>query len=534
MPSITFRLRLRLTAAAGVALALAASSTPAPARAPAAERPGATASASARAHARNILFIIADDLAPRLGAYGAPVRTPNIDAFARGGVLFQRAYTQFPWCGPSRASFLTGTRPDTTRVMDLSTPFRRALPDIQTLPEYFRTNGYFTGRVGKVFHQGVPGDIGTSGPDDSQSWDMVVNPRGRDRDAENGALKNNTPGIPYGSAMAWLDDDGVDTDQTDGKVANAAIEMLRAHSGKDKPFFIAVGFYRPHVPLVAPRKYFAPYPVAKMRIADETPASLAEVPAYTKAWNPDNFGMSATQQREIIRAYSAATSFMDAQVGRVLAELRRLGLDKDTIVVFTGDHGYLLGEHGQWMKNILWDEADHVPLIIRAPGVSGAARQSPRTVELLDLYPTLTELAGLPHYQRNEGVSLVPLLKQPRAAWDHAALSQVRGGRSVRTERWRYTEWEEGRLGAQLYDHDADPKEHHNLANDPHYASVVAELKAKLPKGPVEKRPAALGYDPVRACMVGFPGATRPTGGAGGGGGGEGGGGLKLCERLDP
>ena len=532
MPSMTSRLRLRITAAASLALALAAPLTPTFARAPAAAASGAGSPASTPAHPRNILFIIADDLSPRLGSYGAPVRTPNIDAFAYTGVQFQRAYTQFPWCGPSRASFLTGTRPDTTRVMDLSTPFRRALPDIQTLPQYFRTNGYFTGRIGKVFHQGVPGDIGTSGPDDPQSWDMVVNPRGRDRDAENGKLRNNTPGIPYGSAMAWLDDGGADTDQTDGKVAGAAIEMLRAHAGKGQPFFIAVGFYRPHVPLVAPRKYFAPYPVAKMRIADETPASLAQVPAYAKAWSPDNFGMSDTQQREIIRAYSAATSFMDAQVGRVLAELRRLGLDKDTIVVFTGDHGYLLGEHGQWMKNILWDEADHVPLIIRAPGVTVAARKSPRTVELLDLYPTLTDLAGLPHYQRNEGVSLVPLLKQPLVAWDRPALSQVRGGRSVRTERWRYTEWEEGRLGTQLYDHDADPKEHHNLANDPQYASIVAELKAKLPPGPVEKRPAALNYDPVHACLAAFPSGPRPAGAAGGGG--EGGGGLKLCERLDP
>ncbi|MBC2665406.1 sulfatase [Novosphingobium flavum] len=523
------------TVAAGLALALAAPLTPALAGEAVPPSSAHPAPEPQQQRPRNVLLIIADDLAPRLGTYGAPVRTPNIDAFARSGVQFQRAYTQFPWCGPSRASFLTGTRPDTTRVMDLNTPFRRALPDIRTLPEYFRTNGYFTGRIGKIFHQGVPNDIGTGGPDDPPSWTTVVNPRGRDRDAEDGKLKNNTPGIPYGSAMAWLDDDGADAEQTDGKVASAAIDMLRANAGKDRPFFIAVGFYRPHVPLVAPKKYFAPYPVGKMKIAAETPASLAAVPDYTKAWKPDNFGMSARQQQEIVRAYSASTSFMDAQVGRVLAELKRLGRDKDTVVVFTSDHGYLLGEHGQWMKNILWDEADRVPLIIRAPGVTAANARSPRTVEMLDLYPTLTELAGLPHYQRNEGRSLVPLLRQPAAKWDHAALTQIRGGRSVRTERWRYTEWEEGRLGAELYDHDADPKEHSNLAADPRYASVVAELKAKLPKGPVERRTPPLNYDPVHACLAGFPGAARPAGGAApAAGGGEGGGGLKACERLDP
>lgn len=444
----------------------------------------------------NVLFIIADDLAPRLGIYGDSVRSPNIDRLAREGVMFERAYTQFPLCGPSRASFLTGTRPATTRVTNLSTNFRAALPDIQTLPEYFRANGYFSGRVGKVFHQGVPGDIGTSGLDDPQSWDLVVNPRGRDKDAEDGRLKVMTPGIAFGSAMAWLDDDGTDQEQTDGKVASEAIAMLREH--RDKPFFIAVGFYRPHVPMIAPARYFSWYDKAKMKIAGPDPVPP---PEYTKAWEPDNFGMNADEQRQMIRAYRASTSFVDGQVGRVLDALRTLGLADNTIVVFTGDHGYHLGEHGQWMKTTLWEEATRVPLIFRVPWLPARNARSPRTVEMLDIYPTLTELAGLSHYARNEGRSLVPLLRSPRAKWDEAAFSQVVGGRSVRTERWRYTEWEGGRLGVQLFDHNADPREWHNLANEPKYTAVITALKARLPKGTVEKRPPPRRYDAERGCM---------------------------------
>nr|AGU10881.1 Sulfatase [uncultured organism] len=480
----------------------------------------------------NVLFIIADDLAPRLGSYGFPVKTPNIDRLAAQSVSFDRAYAQFPWCGPSRASFLTGTRPNTTRVIDLTTPFRTALPDIMTMPQYFRANGYFSGRVGKIFHQGVPNDIGTGGPDDSVSWDAVVNPRGRDRDAEDGRLKVLTPGIPYGSAMAYLDDEGDDAEQTDGKVATAAIEMIRAN--KNKPFFIGVGFYRPHVPEVAPKKYFDLYPLDKIQPTRQSAADLSRLLPASKAWTPDNFGMTPDEQRQMIRAYYAATSFMDAQVGRVIDALQEMGLADDTIVVFTSDHGFMLGEHGQWMKNILWEESDRVPLVIRVPGSRTCGKRSPRTVELLDLYPTLTELAGLPKYGRNEGTSLSPLLRNPvDRNWTKPALSQIRGGRSVRTERWRYTEWEAGKLGRELYDHSKDPLEQHNLADDQRFAATTAQLRALLPGGPVEKRPAAVRYDAVRDCAY-FPQPKSGTSGAGASAGGEGGGGLNRCETLDP
>lgn len=488
----------------------------------------------------NVLFIIADDLAPRLGSYSFPVRTPNIDRLAAQGVSFDRAYAQFPWCGPSRASFLTGARPDTTRVLDLATPFRAALPDIQTIPQYFRANGYYAGRVGKIFHQGVPSDIGSGGPDDPESWDEVVNPRGRDRDAEDGKLKMLTPGIPYGSAMAYLEDEGTDEEQTDGKVATAAIEMIRAH--KDKPFFIGVGFYRPHVPEVAPKKYFDLYPLDQIEPEEQPPAVLARALPASKAWTPDNFGMSPSEQRQMIRSYYAATSFMDAQVGRVLDALEEMGLADDTIVVFTSDHGFMLGEHGQWMKNILWEESNRVPLILRVPGTKNGGKRSPRTVELLDLYPTLTQLAGLPHYARNQGRSLSPLLARPDDEnWTKPALSQVRGGRSVRTERWRYTEWEAGKLGRELYDHHADPREHVNLADDPRYANVVAELQALLPKGRAEKRQPPIAYDTIRDCAY-FPvpraasiAATgTPPSVADAARKDVGGGGLKQCEAIDP
>ncbi len=489
------------------------------------------ARASTRAERRpNILLIMADDLAPRLGSYGAPVRTPNIDRLARQGVSFDRAYSQFPWCAPSRASMLTGTRPNTTRVADLNTPFRAALPDILTLPQYFKSNGYFSGRVGKIFHQGVPAGIGEAGPDDTRSWDKVVDPRGRDRDAENGRLVDLTPGIPYGSAMAYLADEGEDGEQTDGKVATAAIEMLEAN--RDKPFFIGVGFYRPHVPEVAPKKYFDLYPLDKIAIEQQTPEMLARVLPASKAWAPDNFAMTPDQQRQMIRAYYAATSYMDAQVGRVLDALEQLGLADDTIVIFTSDHGFMLGEHGQWMKNILWEPSARVPLVIRVPGArKSAGKRSPRTVELLDIYPTLLDLAGLPGYARNEGKSLAPLLARPAdRGWTKPALSQVRGGRSVRTERWRYTEWEGGKQGRELYDHASDPRELRNLADDPRQAVTIASLRRMLPAGPVEARPKPVRYDAIHDCTY-FPAQPAKAPGAPGG---DGLAGLTRCEELDP
>jgi iduronate 2-sulfatase len=470
---------------ATLALAICALSQPVLAKASAANsRP--KASPTRQPQRMNVLFLIADDLNTRMSATGfRDVRTPNLDRLAARSVNFANAYSQYPWCGPSRASFLTGRRPDTTRVWDLKTMFRNTIPDAVTLPQYFRQNGYFTGRVGKIFHQGVPGDIGTSGPDDVPSWDRVVNPAGRDKINERDGrmtILNPHPSGRLGSALAFLADEGTDEEQTDGKVATETIAMLKQQ--KDKPFFIAAGFYRPHVPEVAPKKYFDMYPLARVRFQPEDDAQLAKVlPAAYGLVGFQNLKLTLEQQRSFVRAYYAATSFMDAQVGRVLDALKPLGLDRNTIIVFTSDHGFLLGEHGQWEKQMLFEKSVKVPLIVNMPGARGNRQVSRKMVELVDLYPTLAEMAGLPQPEGMEGRSLKPLLQNPRAStWTHPAFSQVQGGRSVRVDQWRYTEWDQGKLGAELYDEENDPAEHNNLARDPRYASVVVRLKALLPK----------------------------------------------------
>jgi len=487
-----------------------------------------TAQPSPEQRPKNVLLIISDDLATRLGAYGWNVNTPNIDRLASQGVTFERAYSQFPWCGPSRASFLTGTRPDTNGVRNLWTPLRQKIPDLVTLPQHFRQQGFFTGRVGKVFHQGVPDGIGKPGPDDPLAWDIAVDPRGRDVDIqEAGKLHDLSPGIPYGSAMTWYADEGPETDHTDAKVATAAIEMLKDQ--KDRPFFIAVGFYRPHVPEVAPQKYYDLYPIDEIEIDASTPEELKRVLPASRAWAPDHFGMTADEQRQMIRGYYAATSFMDAQVGRMLDAVDELGLSDSTVIVFLSDHGFLLGEHGQWMKNVLWDQSAKTPLILRAPGVTKAGGRSPRVVELLDLYPTLTDLIGLPANERNEGRSLRPLLTEPQNEdWTKAAFSQVMGGRSVHTERWRYTEWQGGEKGRELYDHIADPAETRNLAEQPAYNQVVTYFGGMLASATVEQRNEATEYDPVRNCLLRPLGAPPNPVDAGKPGV------ARICEAIDP
>jgi len=430
----------------------------------------------------NVLFIIADDQNADLGAYGAPVSTPNIDRLAKDGTRFEHAYVQFPLCGPSRASFLSGLRPTTIGSTEIYDLFRCALPNAITMPQYFKQNGYQSVRIGKIFHQGVPNDIGQAGDDDPASWTETFNPRGADKDLE-GDVINMTPGLGLGRANAWLAPDRPDSEMTDGKVADLAIGQLREK--KNTPFFLAVGFYRPHVPEITPAKYFKGYPAAKMKLANETAGTLAEVPVANTSSNDLNMGMTPEQQRQMIAAYRASTSFVDAQIGRILAELKAQGLDKNTIVVVTGDHGFLLGEHGQWQKNLLWEKATHVPLVIRAPG-SRAGQVVHSNVEMIDLYPTLVQMAGLPAKVGLDGRSLQPLIANPARAWDYPAYSQILGGRSIRTARYRYTEWQNGKAGRQLYDYKADPLEHRNLADDPRYAKVVAELKAKLPAGEVE------------------------------------------------
>ena len=430
----------------------------------------------------NILFIAVDDLNNALSCYGHPiVKTPNIDRIAKRGVRFDRAYNQFPLCSPSRVSLLTGLRPDTTRVFDLRTDFRTNLPTVVTLPQLYRNHGYKVARVGKIFHYGVPGQIGTSGLDDPQSWDEVVNPRGRDKDEEH-LLTNYTPQRGLGAALAYLAAEGSDEEQTDAKVAAAAVGLMEKYAGS--PFFLAVGFYRPHTPYVAPKKYFDLYPLEKIRSPELHPGDLDDIPDAALYTKPPFWGLNPEQRRLSIQAYFASISFMDAQVGKLLDALERLGLAQNTTIVFWSDHGYSLGEHGQWMKMNLFEESARVPLIIAAPGYGSKGKASSRIVELLDIYPTLAQLSGLPAPHRLHGQSLVPLLRNPSARWDKPALTQVTRnesgrrfmGRSLRTERWRYTEWDtNGKLGVELYDHKNDPRELTNLAR-----KAKPELLAKL------------------------------------------------------
>lgn len=445
--------------------------------------PGDAAAQPGKARKLNVLFIAVDDMNNDLGCYGHPqVKSPHIDKLAKRGVRFDRAYCQFPLCSPSRVSIMTGLRPDTTKIFDLQTDFRKStLPDVVTLAQMFMRAGWFTARIGKIFHYGNPGQIGTNGLDDPASWQKRINPRGRDKDEEK-LIINHTPKRGLGSSLSLLAAEGKDEEQTDGIVATEAIKLLEEN--KDRPFFLAVGFYRPHCPYVAPKKYFDLYPQDEIHLPKE-PNHVGGIPAPALASVKPYplYGVAVDKAREAKRAYYATISFVDAQVGRVLDALDRLGLAENTIVVFWSDHGYLLGEHGLWKKQSLFEGSARVPLIIAAPGHKGNGSSCPRTVELIDMYPTLADLAGLKAPANLHGASLRPLLDDPRAAWTRPAFTQVwRGfpGHSVRTERYRYTEWDNGKKGVELYDYDTDPHEYRNLAADPAHAAVVRELRAHL------------------------------------------------------
>ena len=464
-------------------LALVGSSTGVQAQRQVASRP-AGKDTSAR---MNVLFLTVDDLNTALGSYGHPlVKSPNIDRLATKGVRFDRAYCQFPLCNPSRASFMTGRRPDTTRVFTNQTHFREALPGVVTLPQMFTRQGYFAARVGKLYHYGVPLQIGTSGMDDPVSWQVAINPRGRDRDELDHVI-NFVPAIRnIGGSLTLLEGRGADEEQTDGRVAAETIRLIEEN--KDRPFFIAAGFYQPHVPSLIMKKYVDTYPLAKINLPVEPPTHHAMVPPIALAVKTPHYGVEPEKLRRMKQAYFSAVSFVDNQIGRVLDTLDRLKLADNTIVVLFGDHGWLLGEHGQWQKQSLFEESARVPLIIYAPKAKGNGRVSRRTVELVDLYPTLAELCNVSAPTGYEGTSLRPLLANPKMAWRRAAYTMVQRsvegkpvfGRSVRTERHRYTEWDEGRQGTELYDHQTDPHEYRNLAGDSKFVETVAVLKRLL------------------------------------------------------
>jgi arylsulfatase A-like enzyme len=444
----------------------------------------------------NVLFISSDDLRPELGAYGNKIiKTPNLDRLASGGVRFDRAYTQYPLCNPSRTSLLTGRYPTQTGVMDNNTYFRVKHPDWVTLPQHFKNNGYATLRSGKIFHGGI--DDMVSWTEGGEPTDPAITERGTRRrtpeptsESESSVgprpAQPNRSGNPQSDRIVVLEGDG--ETHGDYRTATRAISYLEKY--KDQPFFLSIGFVKPHSPPTAPRKFFDLYDVAQMPLPPDfavRPAAPAGFPELSvPRRNADLFigrDASIEEAREMMRAYYASTSFMDAQVGRVLDALDRLKLRDNTIVVFWGDHGYHLGEKGKWSKAYsLFEVGTRVPLIIAVPGAK--ARTSRRTVQLIDLYRTLAELAGLPRPLGVEGRSLVAVLKNPQTRWSHPAFSvtlfQGKLGKAVRTERWRYAEWEEGREGAMLFDHASDPHELKNLANDPAHATTVKEMKGLL------------------------------------------------------
>ena len=486
----------------------------------------------------NVLFIISDDLNNMLGCYGDPIaKTPNIDRLAARGVRFDRAYCAFPLCGPSRNSMLTGLYPNSTGILTNSLIFRQTIPDQISLSQAFRHAGYFAGRIGKLYHYNVPNSIGTDGHDDPGSWELELNPAGVDRLEEHPKIFSLTP-RQFGGTLSWLASTSGDAAHTDGKIAADAEWVLeRCAKQKDRPFFLAVGFFRPHTPYVAPKKpYFDLYPRDKMRVVPGIKEDQADLPpAALGSYKAEQDKLTDDLRREALQAYYASISFMDAQVGRVIGALDRLGLADSTIVVFTSDHGYHTGEHGLWQKQSVFEESARVPLLMVAPGVTKKGTVAKAPVSHVDLYPTLAELAGVSAPSNLQGQSLVPMLanvaipgrgwaltqvmrggagggaakagkvaktdaktkvrskiKSPDGKVAKGALSETRfAGYSLRTPRWRYTEWADGDKGRELYDHDSDPKELANLAQKPEHAKTVAELSVRIRAAALASFPAS-------------------------------------------
>lgn len=449
----------------------------------------------------NVLFLISDDLRTEVGCYGSPLaKTPNIDALSAAGVRFDRAYCQFPLCCPSRTSMLTGRQPVTTGVYGNRTWFGHEHPDYVSLPKYFKQNGYATLRAGKIFHGGI---------DDTEAWTeggegRVFDVRGRSdttapgtrsapqdlgQDAAERARNRRLSKTEYNDRWVVLPGDG--ERHGDYRTADRAIGYLKEY--QDQPFFLACGFAKPHSPLAAAERFFDLYQVDDIELPpDFAPRPTVPdgfPPASIRPRNADLFiGRDATpaEAKAMIRGYLASTSWMDWNLGRVMAELDRLSLRENTIIVFWGDHGFQLGEKGKWSKaGSLFEQGARVPLIIVDPRAAANGTASPRVVETVDIYPTLVDLCGLESPPGLEGRSLAPLLANPDALWDHPAYTvwsengRTITGISVRTERWRFTEFYNRGGGALLFDESKDPHEMHNLADDPQYASVRAEL-AKL------------------------------------------------------
>jgi len=423
-----------------------------------------------------------------LGCYADDVaRTPHIDSIAARGVVFGNCACQYPVCNPSRSSLLSGRRPPTTGVWGNATDWNEHLPLGTSLPEHFRAAGYETVRCGKMFHGGNAGRIF----DDTARWSRII--------SQNEGLK----GHPYGKPRVRYLYEGLTDEERkqsypkrawywgptgpdelgagDGRIAEQGVrELAREH---ERPLFLALGFHKPHLPLLAPDRYFEMYPPEEMVIPDNPPDDRDDMPDPAKASLANHEQFTDDKRREAIGAYYACVSYVDAGIGRVLQALEESGRAENTVVIFWSDHGYHLGEHYLWQKNTLFEESARVPMIISAPGISQSGAVCRRPVELVDLFPTLFELCGLELPDGVEGTSLVPVLQDAARPWKRAGFTyRSRTHTSVRTERWRYTEYGSPDT-AELYDHDADPREFTNLVGRPECADVVAELSGLIRDG---------------------------------------------------
>ncbi|HLU93556.1 MAG TPA: sulfatase [Membranihabitans sp.] len=454
----------------------------------------------------NVLFIISDDLTTTaLSSYENTVsRTPNIDQLASEGVRYTRTYCQFPVCGPSRASLMFGYYPHATTTYGYVSGRDKVGPERKSWAQLFKDNGYYTARVSKIFHMGVPTDIekGTDGTDDEASWSERFNSPGPEWQAEGEAelVQNNPYGLlprKGGNVMTIVKADGDDLVHSDGKTAEKASELIRQH--KNEPFFLAVGFVRPHVPFVAPASYFDSYPHQQMVLPPQVINDWDDIPeAGINYVTSVNSKMSEEQEKKAVAGYYASVAYMDAQVGKVLKTLKEEGLEENTIVIFTSDHGFHLGEHRFWMKVSLHEESARVPMIIKVPGKEPGVCHS--LTELLDLYPTIAELAGLEYSPHIQGKSLVNTLDDPNAFVRDMAfsVSVYRGVNAflLRSEKWAYIQYgEDGKAGRELFDMELDPGQYNNLANNPKFQDVVEIFESRLREKLREVRDNDLGIE---------------------------------------
>lgn len=458
---------------------------------------------------RNVLFVAVDDLRPQFACHGhEQIISPNIDRLAQEGTLFLRTHCQQAVCAPSRASVLSGCRPDTTGVHDLNTPLRQTMPDVVTLPQHFKDHGYTSTSLGKIYHHMRTDDpLGwSSDPWQSQNAFPGVVTEGnlallrQLRQAETDPARRRRVRGPATEAG-----DLPDNAYADGQIADKTIETLREQ--RDQPFFLATGFMKPHLAFACPKRYWDLYQREEIDLADNPfrPKGAPDIALHNwgelRAYHniPRQGPLTDDQARELIHGYYACVSFVDAQLGRLLDELEALGLRENTVIAFWGDHGWNLGEHGLWCKHCNYETSTHSPLIVSSPDQKAKGKPTRALCEFVDIYPTVTELAGLPLPDHLEGTSLAPLMDDPETPWKRAAFSQYPRGRgrmgySMRTDRYRYTEWLENGdqvLARELYDHEEDPAENVNIADLPENGELCTRLSGWLHAGWEHSKPPA-------------------------------------------